>query len=308
LLELAVADGASAVLDGQGGDELYALSGYLIADRVMQGRLLSSWRLTQRLPGAPGRSRRQLFDGWRYFAIPGILPSALYERIRERRHPSGPQWLAPAGRDLLRETAIDLKWRDRRDVPRWWAHKAHLLTAGRQSVGMPEYLRQRASSAGLVARPPLFDVDLVEFALRIPPELEFAADLDRPLIREAMRGRVPDSVRLDVLKSNLAPFHHASIAGPDLGPIREVLSAPDLEIAAYVDGDAVRWLVEHPPEFGVWGSDRWATDVWRLMAAECWLRAQADSEYVETFRNRKDLPRPVWKVDAEPDTRKLQTI
>jgi hypothetical protein len=122
-----------------------------------------------------------------------------------------------------------------------------------------------------------------------------------------MRGRVPDAVRLDVLKSNLAPFHHSSIAGPDLAPIREVLSAPDLEIAAYVDGDGVRRLVEDAPEVGVWGSDRWATDVWRLMAAECWLRAQADSDYVDAFRNREDLPRPVWTIDAQPDTTTLQT-
>jgi asparagine synthetase B (glutamine-hydrolysing) len=57
LLELAVADGARVVLDGQGGDELYALSGFLIADRVLHGRLLSSWRLTQRLPGATSRFR-----------------------------------------------------------------------------------------------------------------------------------------------------------------------------------------------------------------------------------------------------------
>jgi asparagine synthase (glutamine-hydrolysing) len=172
---------------------------------------------------------------------------------------------------------------------------------------MAEYLRQRAASAGLVARPPLFDVDLVEFALGIPPELEFTAELDRPLIREAMRGHVPDVVRLDVLKSNLAPFHQSSIAGPDLAPIREVLSAPDLEIAAYVDVDAVRRLVEDAPEVGVWGSDRWATDVWRLMAAECWLRAQADSDYVDAFRSREDLPRPVWKIDAQPDITTLET-
>jgi asparagine synthase (glutamine-hydrolysing) len=307
LLELAETDGARAVLDGQGGDELYALSGYLIADRVLHGRLLSSWRLTQRLPGAAGRSRRQLFDAWRYFAVPGILPPALYRWMQERRRPLGPQWLAPAARRLLRENAVDLGWRDRHDVPRWWAHKAHLLTAARQSVGMPEYLRQRAASSGLVARPPLFDVDLVEFALRIPPELEFAAELDRPLIREAMRGRVPDVVRLDVLKSNLAPFYHESVSGPDLGPIREVLTSPDLEIAAYVDVGAVRRLVEHPPAAGVWGSDRWATDVWRLMAAECWLRAQGDSDYVDAFRNRDDLPRPSWKIDAQPDPMKGQT-
>jgi hypothetical protein len=122
-----------------------------------------------------------------------------------------------------------------------------------------------------------------------------------------MKGRVPETVRLDVLKSNLAPFYHASIAGPDLAPIREVLSGAKLEIAAYVDMDAVRALLEDVPEFGIWGSDRWSSDVWRLMTAECWLQAQIDPVYVEAFRKREDLPRPSWTIDAQADPTAVQT-
>ena len=51
LLELASRDGVEAVLDGQGGDEAFALSGYLLADRLLRGRLRSSLGLTRRLPG-----------------------------------------------------------------------------------------------------------------------------------------------------------------------------------------------------------------------------------------------------------------
>ena len=40
LLTEAAADGVTTVLDGQGGDELFAVSGFLIADRVAHGRLL----------------------------------------------------------------------------------------------------------------------------------------------------------------------------------------------------------------------------------------------------------------------------
>ena len=76
---------------------------------------------------------------------------------------------------------------------------------------------------------------------------------------------------------------------------------------ALVEGLAQCLLADDVPEFGIWGSDRWSTDVWRLMAAECWLRAQVDADYVETFRNREDLPRPVWTIDAKPDPTTLQT-
>ena len=98
LLELAVADGATRGPRRTGRRRaVRALGGYLIADRVVHGRLLSSWRLTQRLPGAAGRSRRQLFDAWRYFAVPGILPPVAVRVDPGAAASLGAQWLAPAG-------------------------------------------------------------------------------------------------------------------------------------------------------------------------------------------------------------------
>ena len=54
LLELAAADGVRGILDGQGGDELFGFSPYLMADRVRAGRLRSALRLLASLPDHPG--------------------------------------------------------------------------------------------------------------------------------------------------------------------------------------------------------------------------------------------------------------
>jgi len=48
--KIAAADGITALLDGQGGDELFGFSPYLVADRVRHGRLLSSLRLARSFP------------------------------------------------------------------------------------------------------------------------------------------------------------------------------------------------------------------------------------------------------------------
>ena len=297
LLELASRDGVEAVLDGQGGDEAFALSGYLLADRLMRGRLRSSLGLTRRLPGGDRQSRRRLYEAWRYYALRGALPTALHERLRRARDPYryAPDFLRP---DIARLcVATDGFWAWKRaygEAPLWWRHKAFLLTTLRQHIQLGEYLRHRAAMFGMRARPPLFDVDLLEFVLRIPPELEFDPQLDRPLIREAMAGRVPDSVRLSVRKSNLAPFYYDSIAGPDMPAIRGVLDADRLEIGAYVQPEVVRRLVTNPPAANAPNWLAWMSHVWRLVTAESWLRFQSDPSALQ--EQESSLPRPEWTV------------
>lgn len=297
LLDRARADGIEVILDGQGGDELFALSGYLLADLLRRGRLRSSFGLTRRLPGGRGRGIRELAAAWRYYAINGLIPTPLHAALRRIRANDSqvPAWLAPSAAAMLSRTDDAWAWK-RSDGPRWWAHKAYLLTQVRQAVGMHDYLRHRAGVSGMTARPALLDLSLVELALRIPPELEFDPDYDRPLIREAMRGRTPDSVRLAVRKSNLAPFYRDVLAGEDLAAIRRLLTAPGAEIGGYVRRDAVAALVEHPKTLDDPGWDRWATQVWLLTSAECWLRFQADRGFADRLRTSAGVQQPRSRV------------
>ncbi len=299
LLELAARDGMTAVLDGQGGDELFGLSGYLLADRLRRGRILSSFRLARSYPGIRAQPPRMTAAVWRYFALHGAVPHAVHtaaRRIRPERYV--PDYLSPRGADLYLRSADQWEWKKQRG-PRWWTYKADAITRSRSRVGIGEYLRHRAALAGVTARPPLLDVDLIELALRIPPELEFDPEVDRPLIREALRGRVPDSVRLSTRKSNLAPFYFDDVSGPDLAPIRRILHAPGAEIGAYVRLDAVRRLVDAPPGAGGANWLGWMSTVWHLVGAECWLRFQEDSSFVDRVRG-EGLAEPAWTVHRMP--------
>ena len=105
-----------------------------------------------------------------------------------------------------------------------------------------------------------------------------------------MAGRVPDSVRLSVRKSNLAPFYYDSIAGPDMPAIRGVLDADRLEIGAYVQPEVVRRLVRNPPAANAPNWLAWMSHVWRLVTAESWLRYQSDPSALQ--EQESSLPRP----------------
>lgn len=297
LLAEAAADGVTTLLDGQGGDELFALSGFLLADRVAHGRLLSSVRLTQQLPGARGRSPRQLFRAWRYYVQGGLVPYRLHAELKRRRARrfADAGWLRPDAFALLLDMDSSLDWKRSADGPRWWTHKAYLLTRSREYVRIADYLRERAAMAGLQAAPPLLDVDLVEAALRIPPEIEFDPDTDRPLIRRATRGILPDSVRLSIRKSNLAPFYLETASGRDLPAMRAVLTAPDLRIGPFVDEPAVRDLVRQPPPTGADGFG-WQAEVWRLATTECWLRHLEAPDALADLLERVPLPHPAWTI------------
>jgi asparagine synthetase B (glutamine-hydrolysing) len=174
-----------------------------------------------------------------------------------------------------------------------------VLTREREEVGLPEYLRHRAALAGLDARLPLMDLDLVEASLLVPPDYDFDRRFDRPLIRQAMKGTVPDELRLSPSKSNLAPYYHQGVVERDLPFVRRLLSAPDAEILRYVDAAFVRRLMERPPQVGDRGWLSWLAPVWALVTAETWLRHQGDPGYVERLVG-EEPPRPASRVHKAP--------
>jgi hypothetical protein len=140
-------------------------------------------------------------------------------------------------------------------------------------MGAHEYLRHRNAMAGVRGGHPFMqDLDLIELALRLPPELAFDPQLDRPLLRSAFAGIVPDVVRLRSEKSYFTPLFVEALRDHDQAEIRSLLTAPDAEIHAYTNADTVRRHLLDAPAARRGG--RWAWPLWRLVTLECWLRAE----------------------------------
>lgn len=279
LLREAAAEGVSVVLDGEGGDELFGHAPYLLADRLLRGRLLSLIGLTRSFPGlGPRPPWRSAWWLLRERGLMGAVPVAVHRAARRVRPSStySPRWLTDESAHLYAETSNPWAWKSTTG-PRWWRSRAEQLTTGRERFGSHDLLRRQASLAGVDLRHPFMDdLDLIELMLRLPPELAFSALLDRPLLRASMAGIVPDSVRLRPDKTDFSGFFRVCLRGFDWDVITSLLGARDAALRAYVRGNAIERLLETPPEtFG--GAQGWQT--WRFLGAECWLRTQEDGSF-----------------------------
>jgi asparagine synthase (glutamine-hydrolysing) len=284
LLRRASHDGVRVLLDGEGGDELFAFSGYLLADRLTRGRLASTMSLARRFPsGSRHVSPKRLWRRLNEYALRPALPRWLRRAHRRFRAPGdqNPAWFTPATSQAYVETDEQWAWRDL-PGPRWAAWWGHTLTWSAGPVAGYDHVRRRAALCGQEARHPLSDVDLIELMLSIPPEYAFDPRHDRPLFRQAVEGITPDSIRLRSVKSFFDELFQEVIQGHDLEPIRRLLAPPDAELGAFVDLKLLgRELLEGTPPTAPGPRRDWCVQVWRLVTAECWLRTLADPAFPE---------------------------
>src|SRR5204862_5849100 len=134
----------------------------------------------------------------------------------------------------------------RLDGPRWWAHAAYSLTCAIEQTGIFELHRHRAAMAGLQARHPLLDLDLVALVLGQDPLSSFDAHRSRPALRAATVGLLPDAVRRRAAKALFESLVLDTLTGPDSGAVRRLLCEPTAELGAYVDLSAVRRVLLEP--------------------------------------------------------------
>src|SRR4051812_40925708 len=82
VVERMAADGAVALLDGEGGDELFAAPRYLPADRLRAGHPFEAVRLVRRMPGARAASRGRVTRVVRDYAVRGAFPLPVHRTLR----------------------------------------------------------------------------------------------------------------------------------------------------------------------------------------------------------------------------------
>ncbi|HET9153532.1 MAG TPA: asparagine synthase-related protein, partial [Solirubrobacterales bacterium] len=273
LMRAAAERGVGTMLGGDGGDEVFAPRAYALADALRSGRPRRVLELARRLPGSgPHVGRRREAAMIARLALAGAMPPRPAGRALTWGDDAAPGYLTRSTRRRLRRSDDPDGWK-RLDGPRWWAFAAHGVSRGIESTGVFEHQRRRAAMAGLEARHPMLDLDLVELALRQPPEQTLDPRFSRPVLREAMTGLVPDGVRLRPQKALFESLVVAAMRGPDGAAIGEILTAPGAEIGAYVDRERMTASLFGSGAVRKEGEFRWMWQVWRLLTAEVWLRS-----------------------------------
>jgi asparagine synthase (glutamine-hydrolysing) len=279
LLRAAAERGVQTVLNGDGGDEVFAPRAYALADALRAGRPRQVVALARRLPGAgPHVGRRQEAAMIARLALAGAAP-AWPIGWRPRAGAGAPRWLGRRERRLLRRAEGSASWK-RLDGPRWWAEAAHGVVYGIAATGLYEHQRRLARLAGLETRHPMLDLDLVQLALRQPPDQTLDPRFSRPALRRAMAGLLPDSVRLRPQKARFDPLVISALRGPDASAVQKILTASDARVAAYVNHAAMKTDLFGDERLLKQQPFRWMWQVWRLLNLELWLRSLEDKNRI----------------------------
>jgi asparagine synthase (glutamine-hydrolysing) len=130
----------------------------------------------------------------RPFPWRGIRTRALRLAGKDPDQPIYPEWLAP---EFSRRANLHHRWKEQTELSKSWvAHPIH--PRGHGSLALPQWTNLfEVEDAGATGYPvetryPFLDLRMVNFLLAIPP---FPWFFKKTLLREAMKGRLPERVR-----------------------------------------------------------------------------------------------------------------
>jgi asparagine synthase (glutamine-hydrolysing) len=272
LIAQAIDDGTDQLLDGEGGDELFGCSPYLLADLLRRGRLVRLASTARRIPGMGAHPKpRWIWRAISEYGLRGSLPPRLERmawRARKRRQ-GGPAWLSTHMLDLVLDSEGLNDWK-RLPGPRWWSYLVHAVIGGPDAMGSDDELRREAALNGVKVAHPWRDPRLIAFVLSLPPEPAFDGRYDRALAREAMRGMLPEQVRLRDEKPFFNVLLENAMSGVD-GPLLErLLLSPPEALEPFIRRQGIPRLIEAR------GSGTGTLDAWRLATVALWLRNEVD--------------------------------
>jgi len=122
----------------------------------------------------------------------------------------------------------------------------------------------------LEERSPFYDRRLIEFAFGLPEHLR-SREMGKYVVREAMRGVLPESIRA---RKDKAEFSRAMAEFLLQPRVREILECPQLVARDWVDSTAVLRQYNNFCELYCNNSDRYiyyVWDLWAVFSLEIWI-------------------------------------
>lgn len=272
VMRLAAQNHTTVLLDGQGADEI--LAGYDQAHGMFWAHWLRKGRLDRALREVGAYGKR--YHGFRepalfaaYYSLPGTARDALaeiYYHSADLVAASMHSEFSPAHVD----TDAPFGDRLRNEMVRWQA-----------TTQLPEFLRyadRNSMAFGREVRLPFLDHRIVEYCFGLPPEMLLSNAVTKVVLRDAMRGIVPDRILDRKDKLAYAPPQRQWTQGP-LRPWMDQMLA-GAEQRTDVFNPAMIRRIRSRVRAG--GNDRLA---WRVVSTEAWFQSMVDS-------TPKSPPRP----------------
>lgn len=239
-------DGIRIVLDGHDGDSALGRSAATDARARPAPSLLS--RTVQQL--------RRLRSHWQPTAVPSVPALELLNPDFARSTDAGSRWRAF---DADRRTAVAGGMRARH--------------AWQLNSGYPAYATERLSSLahayGIDPRHPFYDTRLLGWCLDLPAHLKQRDGYSRWILRNALEGTLPDSLRWRHDKTSLSAQFHRAFCDQDAVLVESLLADREHALAQYLDLERVRALWR---AYRSSPADRPSVALWSMATLGLWLR------------------------------------
>lgn len=274
------------VIDGHGGDEVIGTGEWHYDELACAGK----W-----LPLARGLKAWSGFSGESSFAAQmGMYLSAYGNRLSRKLAnflPSEDPGDPFAWRDILNEdlvARVDLVSRVRTSHSSAHATLPASMRAHAVAIYNPatatgfEVLNKAGASQGLAHRFPFYDRHVVALCLGQPSATKIANGRPRALLREAMKGILPEPIRLRPDKTDFADEVLMGLRADEDGRIASYAQKMPAHLASYVDAPSLKRNVEV-----LFGSDKAQhaqaiIRVWRVFWLDQWLSRHAQLNRFDT--------------------------
>ncbi len=163
---------------------------------------------------------------------------------------------------------------------------------------------QMSMSASIESRVPFLDHVLVEFAARLPDRLKLRGFTTKRILREALRGLLPDEILTRKKMGFPVPFAQWT-RGRWQPVVRDVLLDRRTRERGLINPAAVERLLDAHRDGTIAGGDA----IWALVNLELWYRTFIDGEGVQTLAQPGTLePGTVGSPIPDPGSRPERTV
>jgi asparagine synthase (glutamine-hydrolysing) len=285
----------TVVLTGEGSDELLAGYGkYLrlslnwragtVYERLVPRAVRASIAkgIVPNLPGTLGRLARRTF-----LAMDRSPESMFFDNFAAIR--LADQWslLAPGLRDAATRAQAYGPSRAYFERPNGRSTLLDRLLYSDIKTYLVELLMkqdQMSMATSIESRVPFLDHKLVEFAAQLPDHLKLNGFTTKRVLRESMKGLIPDSI-LNRSKMGFPVPFAAWTRGPWNAVARDVLLDSRSRERGILDPAAVDRLLRDHADGRTNGGDR----IWSLLNLELWHRTFIDKEGIQTLPHAHSL-------------------
>ena len=265
------ARGERVLLTGEGGDDWLNGSHAHWPDLLLQGRLATLLR-----EGFAPDTNRTL----RSFASQAIGPIFSARRRRGLSYPTMrldlpvPHWIRP---EWARRIELESRWKaaPHPDFPRFaQRHRYSMMGAPYRHV-IFDPIQATAGSYGVELRHPFHDIRLVRFLMGARGDLLRRNGVRKHLLREAMRGTMPERVRTRQSKAHFsAPIIDALIGFYAQREVADVVAVRE----GWVDGAVIRTSIEQLKQWRIDGlhgdpPNNALAAMWFVVAIDLWLES-----------------------------------